>query len=124
MNILLVDDDFFFQKAMSFFLNELGHKVHFAVDGEKALDFLKKDPGIDLLICDLDMPVMGGERFISAVKALSAGKKPVIVIVSGLKQGKTLLKRAKIGYDYYFEKPLDVNAFGETLDQIRMRSQK
>lgn len=118
MNILLIDDDFFFQKAMSFFFNEQGHKAAYASDGAKGLEILRKDKNFDLLICDIDMPVLPGHEFVKAVKELYPGKRPTIIFVSGLKKGKAFLAKNKVDHDYYFEKPMDVNVLYKLLEKL------
>jgi two-component system chemotaxis response regulator CheY len=118
MNILFIDDDFFFQKAMSFFFDELGHNTQYASDGSKGLELLRKSKNIELLICDLDMPVLPGHEFIAEVKELYPTQRPVIIFVSGLKKGKELLSKNKVEYDYYVEKPVDVNEFAKLLEKI------
>lgn len=119
MTILLVDDDFFFQKTMSFYLQELKHEVVFASDGKKALDILEKRLDFDLVICDIDMPVLPGEIFVPAVKANYRGKMPVIMFISGKKNGQEFLKRSGIPYDYYFEKPMDIGEFSKAIEKIK-----
>jgi CheY-like chemotaxis protein len=121
MRILLVDDDFFFTKAMGFLFAEAGHEVVYSQDGQKAYDILKNDRKIDLILCDLDMPVLSGPEFIAAVKLLYLKNRPLIGVVSGLKKGPDLLRQSGTEYDYYFEKPLNVNAFEKTLLQIAKR---
>jgi len=121
MNILLVDDDFFFQMTLSFFLKELNHQTVFAQDGQKALDILTKNKNFDLVICDIDMPVMAGDSFISMLKKFYTDKHPILVIASGMQNGQEFLKKSNIAYDYYFKKPLDVNVFSKTLDEIHTR---
>lgn len=118
MNILLVDDEFFFQMTMSFFLNELNHHVTLASDGEKALELIKNKHDFDLLICDINMPVLPGETFLKEFRVVYKGKMPVVVVVSGMNNGPEFLKKLNVPFDYYCQKPMDVNVFIKTLDEI------
>ena len=118
MKILLVDDDFFFQKALSFFLLDQDHSVLFARDGQKAIEKAEKNGDIDMVICDIDMPVLMGPEFILRLKELYPQKRPVIIIVSGLKNATTFLETRKIEYDHFFEKPLNLEVFVQSLGEI------
>lgn len=118
MKILLVDDDIFFQRAISYFLIEMGHTVLMAIDGAKALDVASEHPDIDLVICDMEMPVLMGHEFVLKLKEVYPYNGPTIVIVSGLNPEHSLLRAPGFVFDYYFQKPLNVNLFNETLSEI------
>jgi len=62
-SILLVDDDKSLREIGKELLTRYGYNVFTAPDGESALDFLaKNNDQIDLIILDLMMPGMGGNR--------------------------------------------------------------
>jgi CheY-like chemotaxis protein len=58
--ILLVDDDAEVRAVTAAYLNDMGHRVVEAADGPSALDILRADAGLDLLIADFAMPGMTG----------------------------------------------------------------
>jgi PAS domain S-box-containing protein len=58
--ILLVDDDAEVRAVTAAYLNDMGHRVVEAADGASALDILRADSGLDLLIADFAMPGMTG----------------------------------------------------------------
>jgi signal transduction histidine kinase len=58
--ILLVDDDNEVREVTRAMLHELGHVVLEAGSGAAALDILRRETGIDLLIVDFAMPGMNG----------------------------------------------------------------
>ncbi|WP_114188503.1 response regulator [Microvirga aerophila] len=58
--ILLVDDDAEVRAVTAAYLNDMGHRVVEAADGPSALDILRADSGLDLLIADFAMPGMTG----------------------------------------------------------------
>ncbi|WP_262270368.1 response regulator [Microvirga yunnanensis] len=60
VRILLVDDDAEVRTVTAAYLTELGHRVVEAADGSSALDILKADNRLDLLIADFAMPGMTG----------------------------------------------------------------
>jgi EAL domain-containing protein (putative c-di-GMP-specific phosphodiesterase class I)/signal transduction histidine kinase/DNA-binding response OmpR family regulator/HPt (histidine-containing phosphotransfer) domain-containing protein len=62
ITVLLVDDDYIMHRVVTVILNDLGiHRVHTALSGHRALEILEEmQNGIDIIICDLNMPEMDG----------------------------------------------------------------
>ena len=58
--LLLIDDTPFFREVVKRYLLAEGHEVETAVNGEDALDQLAKDHEFDLIVSDIEMPVMDG----------------------------------------------------------------
>tara|TARA_B100000029_G_scaffold13038_1_gene13623 strand:- start:382 stop:786 length:405 start_codon:yes stop_codon:yes gene_type:complete len=62
--ILVIDDSQSIRAKMRYFLEEgTDHEVLEATDGANALDILKEDSRFDLIICDVNMPIMDGIAF-------------------------------------------------------------
>lgn len=62
-NILIVEDDKDLNNAYKIILENAGHKVESAFNGEEALNKLKKFDA-QLILLDLLMPIMGGLEFL------------------------------------------------------------
>jgi len=60
VRVLLVDDDAEVRTVTAAYLTEMGHRVVEAADGASALDILKADDQLDILIADFAMPGMTG----------------------------------------------------------------
>jgi PAS domain S-box-containing protein len=67
--ILTVDDDPLVALNTSAMLEELGHKVYSAPSGMRALEILRGEEDIDLLITDQAMPGMTGSELVSRIRA-------------------------------------------------------
>lgn len=79
--ILIVDDEEM-DRVMEFsVLEDAGHEILFAADGQTALA-LWKEKSIDLVITDLVMPELNGLRLIKAIKELDPSAR--IIAISGL----------------------------------------
>ena len=83
--IRLVDDEKEFRDSSQRLLTRKGYDVVTAENGERALDFLSKNP-VDVILLDLKMPVMGGEEFLQAKGPLYPDI-PVVVITGHGKLG-------------------------------------
>ena len=103
--ILLVDDEKWIRDSSQRLLKESGYEVITAEHGQRALDFLSKNP-VDLILLDLKMPVMSGEEFLQALPPQHADV-PVIVITGygSLDIAVTCMKKGV--YDF-ITKPFDI----------------
>jgi PAS domain S-box-containing protein len=81
VRILLVDDDAEVRTVTAAYLSEMGHRVVEAADGSSALDILKTDSQLDLLIADFAMPGMTGLEL--AQKARTFHPDLGILLVTG-----------------------------------------
>jgi signal transduction histidine kinase/CheY-like chemotaxis protein len=78
MNILLVDDDELIRKTLPEMMEIYGHKVTTVESGIKALEVLQGENEIDLVILDINMPIMGGLETLSKLREFSS----ILVLVS------------------------------------------
>jgi PAS domain S-box-containing protein len=70
LRILLVDDDNLVQTAVSAQLRKLGHAVSSVNNGQEALDKLQERCEFDLVLLDIDMPVLDGGAALPRLRAL------------------------------------------------------
>ena len=78
--LLLIDDDRNFRRVTSLALREDGYEVIEAGNGREGLNQLQKG-GIEVVLCDLNMPVMDGMEFLEA-KGKRSDPTPVVVITA------------------------------------------
>lgn len=82
--ILLIDDDeptnFIHRRRLE--MSEVAHRVEVAWNGREALEFLRGDhEPPDLILLDVNMPVMDGWEFLEEYGKLESSQKGRIVIV-------------------------------------------
>ncbi len=65
--VLAVDDDGLVLMNTAMMLEELGHKVFEATSGKQALDILRREQAVDLVITDHAMPQMTGVQLATAI---------------------------------------------------------
>jgi DNA-binding response OmpR family regulator len=81
--ILVVDDDWDVQDALSETLTDAGYQVTCAGNGEEALRELSQKPAPDAILLDLFMPVMNGWDTARAIqRRRDLSKIPLIVITA------------------------------------------
>lgn len=71
--LLLVDDDFLINLSTKALLEDLGHTVIAANSGARALEVLRSEKPIDLMITDYAMPGMTGVQLAEAARGLRPG---------------------------------------------------
>ncbi len=102
--ILVVDDAMSVREFISTFLERNGFETLKAADGKKALDLLKKN-SVDLLITDLEMPVLHGFDLIKKARAMPAYKELPIIILTAQAGKNFQAKGAEIGANAFISKP-------------------
>jgi CheY-like chemotaxis protein len=99
-NILLVDDDSDVREVTSAMLRNLGHRVFEAGSGGAALDVLRREPNIDLMLVDFAMPGMSGAEV--ARRARSTRPSLVTLFITGFADRAAL---AGVGENRIIGKP-------------------
>lgn len=76
--VLAVDDDGLVLMNTTVMLQDMGHTVFEATSGNQALDILRREKSVDLVITDHAMPKMTGAQLAAAIKAERPGL-PIIL---------------------------------------------
>lgn len=112
--VLIVDDSLSVRKYVSFFFETRKFKVYTASNGVEALNILYEMP-VDMIITDLEMPVMHGYEFMSRVKSSEMLKNIPIVVLTSRSGEKHKEKAAESGVEDYLIKPFDDKALIDIL---------
>lgn len=115
--VLIVDDSASMRQMVSFTLRQGGYEVVEAEHGQDALNKLGQTV-VDLIITDLNMPVMDGITLIKNVRQLPAMKsKPILMLTTeGLAAKKEQGKAA--GATGWIVKPFDPEKLLLTLGKV------
>ena len=81
--ILVVDDSASMRQMVSFTLKGAGHSISEAPDGRQALMLAKSDSSIDLVLTDVNMPVMDGISLVKELRGLASFKfTPILMLTT------------------------------------------
>ena len=117
LNVLVVDDDFINRKLLQTLLKK-NPKVTEAVEAENgsdALDKLKKDPSINLILLDIMMPVVDGIEFLKIFRSDMANAHIPVIVLSTDDTRKTEV--FDNGANDFLRKPVMQDKLYEKIDQ-------
>ncbi|MEO1450394.1 MAG: response regulator, partial [Bacteroidota bacterium] len=103
LTILVVDDETDVQHLFPvLFRRQIRKKQYrflFAASGQEALDMLGQYPGIDLMLCDIDMPGMSGLELLETLQ--TQGMELPVIMVSAHRDKTYVQAAMEAGaYDY------------------------
>jgi len=82
LSVLVVDDDDLQRRFVAAMLDRAGvGQLYWANNGRTALEMFRRGTGADVIVCDLLMPEMDGETFLTLLH--DEGHTPSVVIASG-----------------------------------------
>ncbi|NAX05576.1 response regulator [Vibrio sp. V30_P3S12P165] len=105
--ILLVDDNESLRTFSALLLEKQGYDIVQANNGKHALDILSNE-SVDLIIMDLDMPIMNGFKAAEAIRKLNTDESKIPIIgYTGDDRSETINAIYKNGMNDYIVKPAD-----------------
>lgn len=113
--ILIVDDDQFVRVTVKNMLQFLGYKTVEAKDGIEGLKVFLRKPA-DLVLTDLEMPLMDGGSLAQVIKSKSPSTPVVLVTGSDSKEIEERLRNKT--FDKVIYKPFKLENLFETIESL------
>lgn len=122
MKILYAEDNAFFRRHVTGLLEREGFKVSTVNNGAEALDVLANsaDRSFDIVISDIEMPVMGGLEFVKKARQNQKMQALPFIALSTKGSRSDIEEGLKSGFNLYLEK-LNPSELLATLDQMNLR---
>ncbi|RHZ84451.1 hypothetical protein Glove_81g78 [Diversispora epigaea] len=124
LDILMAEDNIVNQRLAVKILEKFGHRVEIVPNGKAAVEQFKTKK-YDLILMDVQMPIMGGfeatQKIREYEKEFSGGRVPIIALTAHAMIGdrdKCLLS----GMDEYVTKPLRMNDLIATINKFPVRN--
>ena len=105
MQILIVEDEVLLAKSLQEILEDSGHEVSLAYDGQEGLELARSTP-FDLLILDLMLP---GRDGFSITQEVRSKKDIPILLVSARRDDIDKIRGLGLGADDYMTKPFSAS---------------
>ncbi|MFN0157137.1 MAG: sigma-54-dependent transcriptional regulator [Bacteroidota bacterium] len=111
--ILVVDDEQIIRESISFILKKEGYEVEWAENGKVALDKIAAQ-SFDVVITDIEMPVMKGIELLD--KVMQVSPQTIVLIITAYGSLETAIAALRAGAGDYILKPLE---FDELLIKLK-----
>ncbi|MEX2171826.1 MAG: response regulator [Pirellulales bacterium] len=119
LRILLVDDTFFVRRLVELILKHQGHHVVSVADGGQAVE-LALDPTFDVILMDLQMPVMNGWQATAAIRrqeqTLGRSRPVPIIALTAYTVPGNRERSLEAGMNDFLPKPIDAERLIETVE--------
>ncbi|MFW6312321.1 MAG: response regulator [Spirochaetota bacterium] len=114
--ILCVDDSITIQRLVQNILSQDGNEVLVADNGSVALAMA--DPSVDLYLVDVNMPVMDGFEFVSALKKRTELPARPVVFVTTESNEEVRSRGKSLGAAGWMVKPFDAPALSKVVAML------
>ncbi|MCK4762087.1 MAG: response regulator [Candidatus Aminicenantes bacterium] len=101
--VLAIDDSPTLRKLLHYYLTRKGYEVSQANNGKVGLDHIESEQ-FDLIILDMEMPVMKGEEVMEKLKEKGDFDVPVLILSSD-KEEESKARAISLGASFYLTKP-------------------
>ncbi|ACM21730.1 response receiver CheY associated with MCPs of classes 40H and 40+24H [Geotalea daltonii FRC-32] len=116
--ILLVDDSSLIHQMYRLVLSRYNCDLVDAMNGQEALDKLAEDKDIQLILLDINMPVMNGVQFLEKASALGIASRIPIIVISTEGKEEDTIRCLKMGAKAYLRKPFNPSDLHGLIDKI------
>jgi CheY-like chemotaxis protein len=106
LRVLLIEDDISFQFALRKLLQCFGYVVTAVDNGKDGLIQYQKNPAIDIILCDIDIPLLDGFQFLQRLRKIT-DKIPAFAFISAYVDMNIIQGTYKLGADCVIKKPID-----------------
>jgi len=116
--ILCVDDDDSIRKLCTVYLTKRGYRVEAAANGVEALSLIAGKGAPDVVITDVNMPLMNGLELVKRLREDRKTARTPIIVLSAAKQERDILAGYSHGADDYIGKPIDLAVLAAKIETI------
>lgn len=113
ITLLVIEDSFEDREIMCMLLRKMFKKVYEASDGEEGLELYRQNKDIDLIISDMNMPIMNGLELLKEIRKTD-NIIPFIFITARV-EVEYILDAINNNVNFYIVKPIDTKVLLEKI---------
>ena len=106
------------RRTLAFTLEKSGYRVLQAKDGQEALKTLQQTTGINLVICDVEMPNLNGFEFLGQRRRDPEMRKIPVAMLTSRGSDKHRQLAMTLGASAYFTKPYIEQQFLQAIQDL------
>ncbi len=120
LHVLLAEDNLINRRFAATVLGKIGHRVTAVENGEEALSAARQH-AFDVVLMDIQMPVMDGYRALAALRTVEASGAPRVPVIAVTAYASEDEERSILaaGFDGYVRKPLGVQDLIDAMQRVR-----
>ncbi len=115
---LAVDDSAMMRRILTRTLEKIGYRVLTAKDGWEALELLNRNPQVQIIICDLEMPNLNGLELLHRLRQDSQLAQIPVAMLTSRSNDKHRTLAMSLGASAYLTKPYIEQEFLDELQKI------
>jgi DNA-binding response OmpR family regulator len=116
--ILVVDDEPYIGRIIELKLEGTPYAVHLCQDGAAALDRLRTDEPVDLILLDIMMPYMNGFEVLARLREIPHRSSTPVIMLTGKGQSTDREQAASLGANDFLTKPFSPKKLLARIDEI------
>ena len=116
--VLVIDDSALIHQMYKMVLMRYKCAIVNALNGQEGLDKLAKNADINLVLLDINMPVMNGLDFIKKTKEVGTYNHIPIIVVSTEGKEEDTMKALSLGAKGYVKKPFQPSDLHALIDKL------
>ena len=113
--VLVIEDDDASRMLLTYLLEAAGHRVLAAENGAVGLDLALAE-GPDIVLCDLQMPVMNGYEVARGLRSSPRWRVVPLVAVTAFSMRGDREKALEIGFNEHLSKPIAPETFVQQIE--------
>jgi CheY-like chemotaxis protein len=117
--VIVVDDDAEIRSVVVDLLETIGGQTEEVGNGHLALDLVERRPP-DLVVMDLNMPLMDGMRLVHSLRRMGFPAERIIVFSGSLDTGR-VLRLTQMQVKHFFVKPVEPMPFLDLVKKVVMQ---
>ncbi|MFI5294200.1 MAG: response regulator [Thermodesulfovibrionales bacterium] len=120
--MLVVDDSHLIHSMYRLVLNRYeGCRIIDAMNGLEALDVLSRENDFDMILLDINMPLMNGIQFMEKLKRDNIYRQIPIIVISTEGKEEDTLKALKLGAWGYVVKPFKPHVLYDLIEKVQAK---
>jgi len=116
--ILIVEDDEISKEFFYEVLKPTKATLLFAKEGKTAIQACKENPDIDIILMDIQLPVMDGQQAADEIRKIN--KNIIIIAQTAYAMSEDRQKYLSSGFDDYISKPINPDGLLEMIGKYML----
>ncbi len=119
-DILIAEDTEFSKLMIEHVFSVTNHNITFVDNGKKAVDTVKTGKNFDIILLDIEMPVLDGNEAMLQIKELlsNSDKITFVLALTAHNNQENLDEMVRAGFDGYLSKPFEIQRFDAIIENL------